>query len=128
MPESGIAGNRFVGPAALVGFGRFWWDFLIGDTPELFVGVVVVLVAVGLLTTSHSRNTAAVILLPRPSSSCSRDLAARRSALRSSGRSCQPRAHAAPAAAPAPPAGGVRVRPEVAGPLVLAVLDRCRFP
>lgn len=48
----------------LAAFGRFWWDFLIGDTPELFVGVVVVLVAVGLLTTSHSRNTAAVILLP----------------------------------------------------------------
>jgi hypothetical protein len=24
-------------------FGAFWWDFLIGDTPELFVGVLVVL-------------------------------------------------------------------------------------
>lgn len=24
-------------------FGRFWWEFLIGDTPELFVGVLVVL-------------------------------------------------------------------------------------
>ncbi|MDA8393006.1 MAG: hypothetical protein M0Z87_09470 [Actinomycetota bacterium] len=39
---------------ALIGFGRFWWEFLIGDTPELFVGMLVVLgagaamVAVGL--------------------------------------------------------------------------------
>lgn len=27
----------------VVGFGRFWWDFLVGDTPELFLGMVVVL-------------------------------------------------------------------------------------
>lgn len=25
-----------------VAFGRFWWDFLVGDTPELFVGVLLV--------------------------------------------------------------------------------------
>ena len=24
-------------------FGRFWWDFLVGDTPELFVAVLVVI-------------------------------------------------------------------------------------
>jgi hypothetical protein len=30
-------------------FGRFWWDFLVGDTPELFVGMLIVLaVAAGL--------------------------------------------------------------------------------
>lgn len=30
-------------------FGRFWWDFLIGDTPELFVATLVVIgVAFGL--------------------------------------------------------------------------------
>jgi len=23
-------------------FGRFWWDFLVGDTPELFVATLVV--------------------------------------------------------------------------------------
>lgn len=33
----------------LVAFGRFWWDFLIGDTPELFVGTVGVLAAVALI-------------------------------------------------------------------------------
>ncbi|MHB8245428.1 MAG: hypothetical protein ACYDGN_08750 [Acidimicrobiales bacterium] len=25
-------------------FGRFWWDFLIGDTPELFAAVLIVIV------------------------------------------------------------------------------------
>lgn len=30
-------------------FGRFWWDFLIGDTPELFVGSVLLLVAAALV-------------------------------------------------------------------------------
>jgi hypothetical protein len=29
-------------------FGAFWWDFLVGDTPELFVGVLVVLGAAAL--------------------------------------------------------------------------------
>ena len=28
---------------ALKSFGRFWWDFLIGDTPEIAVGALVVL-------------------------------------------------------------------------------------
>jgi hypothetical protein len=26
----------------LVAFGRFWWDFLVGDTPELFLATLVV--------------------------------------------------------------------------------------
>jgi hypothetical protein len=30
----------------LTAFGRFWKDFLIGDTPEIFVGVLVVLAVV----------------------------------------------------------------------------------
>ena len=25
-------------------FGSFWWDFLVGDTPELFLAVVAVVV------------------------------------------------------------------------------------
>jgi hypothetical protein len=27
----------------IVAFGAFWWDFLVGDTPELVPGVVAVL-------------------------------------------------------------------------------------
>ncbi len=41
-------------PAGLPGrwaraFGRFWWDFLVGDTPELLVGAVGALAAAALL-------------------------------------------------------------------------------
>ncbi len=27
---------------SLTAFGRFWWDFLVGDTPELFVATLVI--------------------------------------------------------------------------------------
>ncbi|MGH8989694.1 MAG: hypothetical protein ACRDXC_14055 [Acidimicrobiales bacterium] len=41
--------------------GRFWWDFLVGDTPELFVAVLVLVgVAFGL---RHER-AADVVALP----------------------------------------------------------------
>jgi hypothetical protein len=33
-----------------IAFGRFWYDFLIGDRPELFVGPILGLAVVGLLT------------------------------------------------------------------------------
>jgi len=42
-------------------FGHFWWDFLVGDTPELFAATVVI-VALALLLRHH--HTVAVILLP----------------------------------------------------------------
>jgi hypothetical protein len=42
-------------------FGSFWWDFLVGDTPELFVAVVAIVVVALLLRHHH---TAAVIVLP----------------------------------------------------------------
>ena len=44
-------------------FGRFWWDFLVGDTPELFLGVVAILGVVTLLTHLVS-TTVAWVLLP----------------------------------------------------------------
>lgn len=31
-------------------FGRFWWEFLVGDTPELLVGAVLAVSVVALLT------------------------------------------------------------------------------
>lgn len=46
------------------GFGRFWWDFLVGDTPELFVGVVLIIVVVALLSLRGHSNVAAIIALP----------------------------------------------------------------
>jgi hypothetical protein len=41
-------------------FGAFWWDFLIGDTPELFAATLVI---VGLaLILRHQRDVAIVVL------------------------------------------------------------------
>ena len=41
----------------LVAFGRFWWEFLIGDTPELFVGAVAAVALVALLCTAGRAHT-----------------------------------------------------------------------
>jgi len=45
-------------------FGRFWWEFLIGDTPELFVGVVVVIGVLALLCLHPGLRTAAALAAP----------------------------------------------------------------
>lgn len=45
-------------------FGRFWWDFLIGDTPELFVGVVAVLGALALACLRPELRTVAALAAP----------------------------------------------------------------
>ncbi len=46
------------------GFGLFWWDFLIGDTPELFIGAVAVVGLVALACLDHHLRTAAAVALP----------------------------------------------------------------
>ena len=53
-------------PAArmVAAFGRFWWEFLIGDTPELFVGAVLVVGLVALVCVDHAARTWAAYLLP----------------------------------------------------------------
>ena len=48
----------------LAGFGAFWWDFLVGETPELLVGVVGIVAVVGLLASTHAHNAVAVAALP----------------------------------------------------------------
>ena len=45
-------------------FGQFWWDFLVGDTPELLVGVLVAIALVALLVKAWSLNAAAVVVFP----------------------------------------------------------------
>jgi hypothetical protein len=42
----------------LRGFAMFWWDFLVGDTPELTIGVV------ALLSLRGHFNVASALLLP----------------------------------------------------------------
>jgi hypothetical protein len=47
----------------LKGFGMFWWDFLVGDTPELFIAALLIIgVIAGLRGAGY--NTAAVVALP----------------------------------------------------------------
>lgn len=41
-------------------FGRFWWDFLIGDTPELFVATLAVIALA--LVLRHDRIVAIVVV------------------------------------------------------------------
>lgn len=46
------------------GFAIFWWDFLVGDTPELFLAVIVTIGVVALLSVKGHFNGAAVVVLP----------------------------------------------------------------
>jgi len=46
------------------GFGRFWWDFLVGDTPELFVAALVIIGVIALVSERGHFNAAAVVVLP----------------------------------------------------------------
>ncbi len=48
----------------LRGFGRFWWDFLVGDTPEIFLAALVVLGIVALVSLVGHWNALAVVALP----------------------------------------------------------------
>jgi len=48
----------------VVAFGRFWWDFLVGDTPELFVGAVVVVGVLAVLCLRPGLRTVAAFVAP----------------------------------------------------------------
>ena len=65
MPE----GARPAGPGPavrrwLTAFGRFWWDFLIGDTPELTLGAVLAVGAAAALALDHSLRWPAAAAVP----------------------------------------------------------------
>ena len=45
-------------------FGHFWWEFLIGDTPELFVGVLAVVGLLALICLRPGLRTAAALMAP----------------------------------------------------------------
>lgn len=49
---------------ALAAFGHFWWEFLIGDTPELFVGAVAVIGVTAAIGVDHQLRTLAAFILP----------------------------------------------------------------
>jgi hypothetical protein len=45
-------------------FGAFWWDFLVGDTPELLIGALVVLGAGALAVHQRAPRFVVVGCLP----------------------------------------------------------------
>lgn len=62
---AGAASSTLTGPARwLAAFGRFWWDFLVGDTPELFVGTIAVILAVFLMHRLSAPVSVQVVALP----------------------------------------------------------------
>jgi len=61
-PSAAAPANPVSGMVAA--FGRFWWEFLIGDTPELFVGAVLVVGLIALVCVDHAARTWAAYLLP----------------------------------------------------------------
>ena len=53
------------GPRRWLGaFGRFWWDFLVGDTPELLAGTIFAVGVVALLVHHGGGRALTVVLLP----------------------------------------------------------------
>ena len=48
----------------VVGFARFWWDFLVGDTPEIFLAALATIGVISLVSVAEHANTLAVVLLP----------------------------------------------------------------
>lgn len=63
-PQAGAPPRQPVVQRWLVAFGRFWWDFLVGDTPELLIGVLIALGVVALLVKGASINAVAVVGFP----------------------------------------------------------------
>jgi len=59
-------GPRLAPAAArwLRSFGAFWWDFLVGDTPELLVGILAAIGVVALLVKASTLNSVAVGAFP----------------------------------------------------------------
>lgn len=47
----------------VVGFGRFWWDFIIGEDWKIAAGVAVVLVVGALLVAGTSLGDSAIALI-----------------------------------------------------------------
>lgn len=56
--------NDPTGPGWLAAFGRFWWEFLIGDTPELFIGAVAVIGVLAILSLKADLRTFAAFAAP----------------------------------------------------------------
>ncbi len=63
MSAQDTSGDRPLIWRLLSGFGRFWWDFLVGDTPEITVAVIVIVGVVALLRDVAHVNALAYVTL-----------------------------------------------------------------
>jgi hypothetical protein len=59
-----MSDDRSVIGRLVKGFGRFWWDFLVGDTPEITVAVIIILGVVALASNVMHVNALAYVALP----------------------------------------------------------------
>lgn len=48
-------------------FGRFWWEFLIGESPDAFIGTLVI---VGVALLLHREEAAVIIVVPLLAAFC----------------------------------------------------------
>ncbi len=62
-PEETVPASSWAG-RQLRAFGRFWWDFLVGETPELLVGAVLVVGAVALVHHGGVARSVTEVALP----------------------------------------------------------------
>jgi len=63
MSDAGSSKSRSLVMRLVVGFGHFWWDFLIGDTPEITIAVVVIVGVVAFLRNVVHTNALAYVTL-----------------------------------------------------------------
>jgi len=64
LPATGASRTPSRGRRWLKAFVAFWWDFLVGDTPELLVGALVLIALVSVLVKAASLNAVAVAAFP----------------------------------------------------------------
>ena len=67
LPDPGSGRDRsssWPGRRYVTAFGRFWWEFLVGDTPELLVGAVVAVGVVAALAHNGAARAVTVVALP----------------------------------------------------------------
>lgn len=61
--EPGPKGSKRL-TAALRSFGEFWLDFLVGDTPELLVGTLIVIGAGALVVHQRAPRVVVIVAIP----------------------------------------------------------------
>jgi asparagine N-glycosylation enzyme membrane subunit Stt3 len=60
QPSNGTRRSGNAVTRSLAAFGRFWWEFLIGDTPELFLATLVI---VGLAEALHRERVLGIVVV-----------------------------------------------------------------